>query len=443
MPTHRRTLTYWLAVTGQPGDTFQLRRQAPGSPPADYWVPQGVQIHKPLTLDLNGCWLRNRHGCSGSTTPNLAQSKLDYPRLYDDVGTSTDWPKHRNVVLVAASDVTIMSSLIHARIQGTARTVFYRGAHTLTGREHPIGCDFHGPSPGDGQHGIKIGGNAGAWSDANHYRNVTIDLTNISVEFVHGDGIELGDNHEDILIRGVRVGPEMLSGVPGRFDSEDLKVNSLAGGTIQQNAGMQYKADDPRSADRWVPWTTTPPATQLSGIHHVGRQGISASWRHRRVTLDGFSLWMGRRALVDIEPIHPAGYIDGFTMRNLGVGQPPAQGFRLRRSRRSGGQRAHREHRQLRHPEHRHLPGGRRGGRSLSQLDDPRCALHRPATHERRGVAHAPHRRAAHRGQPGAYRGHSGRGPVHVGLRLPTSANRTSTGVVFDPAESIQFPFPP
>lgn len=299
-----QALTWWLAVTGQPGDTFQLRR-GPGFAPGDYWVPQGIQIHKPLTLDLNGCWLRTGTEL-GFDDPNIAANKVTYP-AYGPAELGVAWPARRSVVYIGSSNVTIMSSLVNARIQGAARTVHYRGNHSVVGRNYPTGCAFHGTDMGgfgDGQHGIRIGF-PGSFDD------ITIDLTNIGVEFVHGDGICFGNTHHRVTVLGRHVGASVLGGVPGPHDDQHLLASSGGGGSIAQGAGTQWIVDDPRSADRWVPDTLP-----LPGVHHTGRMGVSMTHNIYDVLLDGFAIWRNR-TILDLELEAEDAEIDGLTVRNM------------------------------------------------------------------------------------------------------------------------------
>jgi hypothetical protein len=203
-------LTNWLASTGAPGDAFELRRRPDGSP-GRYWVPRGVRIGKPMLFDMKGCELFT--GLTlGVHDPNLEACIAAHPPLWNDSGEQTgpdgSWPTHRVVLLISSSNVTLHSSVENARIQGSARDVGYRGDEQLVGRRHPTGCIFHRRDErppyafGDGQHGIRLGGSAGTHSDTNHYSAILLDLTNISVEFVHSDGVYLNDNHDHVTIRG-------------------------------------------------------------------------------------------------------------------------------------------------------------------------------------------------------------------------------------------------
>jgi hypothetical protein len=312
-------LTNWLASTGAPGDAFELRRRPDGSP-GRYWVPRGVRIGKPMLFDMKGCELFT--GLTlGVHDPNLEASIAAHPPLWNDSGEQTgpdgSWPTHRVVLLISSSNVTLHSSVENARIQGSARDVGYRGDEQLVGRRHPTGCIFHRRDErppyafGDGQHGIRLGGSAGTHSDTNHYSAILLDLTNISVEFVHGDGVYLNDNHDHVTIRGRLVGEQWLGGVPGG-DDQHLAGHSLAGGDIAQGAT--------RSDDRWVPWNGQAGKPVLPGIHHTGRQGIATDFRARDALIENLSIWRNGRSGIDWEPAAFFSVIERVTMRNLEIG---------------------------------------------------------------------------------------------------------------------------
>jgi hypothetical protein len=314
-------LTNWLATTGQPGDTFKLRR-GPGFAPGVFWIPQGIRIGKPMVFDLVGCWLVTGTTLGFDDT-NIEQNKVAMPPLWNDWDEQTygGWPSRRVNVLIASSDVSVISSAVNGRIQGAARTVHYRGGETLVGRKVPTGCLFHGQAFGDGQHGIRIGGRPGAYSSTNKYQNILIDLTNTGVEFVHGDGVYLNDNHSFITIKGRQLGPDLLGGVPSPIDDGNLKANSLAGGTIVMANGQPYDPDapsnvsNPRSGDRWQP-----DLLPLPGIHHVGRQGIATDFRNYDTTVEDLALWRTGRSIIDLEPAAAFAEIKRFTVRHIEAG---------------------------------------------------------------------------------------------------------------------------
>jgi hypothetical protein len=315
-------LTSWLANTGQPGDVFKLRRRSNGRP-GRYWVPQGVRIGKPLFFDINGCELFT--GLTlGFDDTNIEQSKIDFPALWNDSEEQTlpgAWPARRVVLLVSASNVVVGSSVEGARIQGAARTVHYRGGETVVGRRHPTGCAFHGQAFGDGQHGIRIGGSAGTYSNdpAHQYHDITIDLTNLSIEFNHGDGIYVNDNHRRITVRGRHVGEQHLGGVPGgdpqHLTGYGLQAKIVHPDGTEVDLNEPSTPENPRSADRWVPDTIAWP-----GIHHTGRQGVATDFRNYDTVMDGFSIWRTGRSAIDWEPAAVYSEILNPTMRNLEIG---------------------------------------------------------------------------------------------------------------------------
>jgi hypothetical protein len=286
-------LTLWLA-SGAPGDVFRLRRKPDGSP-GRYWVPQGVRIGRSLTFDLNGCELFTGRTL-GDDDPDFEANRLAFPPLWDDCGAQSDpdqqhtteqgpaWPRHRHVLLVAASHVAITSSRPVARIQGAARRVAYRSPDVV-GRFGSSGCEY--VSQLEAQHGICIGGSAGAYSDTHRYRDITIDLNNISVEFTCGDGVYLGDNHTGITIRGRRLGQSVIGG--DVLDTSSIASSDGQGGDIVEGATF---ADD-----RWRPW-----AVPLPGIHHIARHGVAADFRNYNTVIEGVAIWRVRRACIDWEP---------------------------------------------------------------------------------------------------------------------------------------------
>jgi hypothetical protein len=287
-------LTDWLATTGQPGDVFRLRRGS-GFAPGVYWIPQGVRIGKPMTLDLRGCWLYTGT-VLGAEDPNLEQSKVLYPPLWNDGGEQTDvgvWPKRRVCVVINASDVRVESSLVSARIQGAARTVHFRGGFT----QLSAGCQYN--SAYEGQHAFRIGGKPGA--TVVPVEDVVIDLTNIAAEFVHGDGVYLNDNNRRITILGRHLGEAFMGGTPSGIDDKYLEGHSGQGGTITDG--------------KWVPDTLPPP-----GIHHTGRHGIATDFRNYDLLVDGVGIWRTGRACIDLEPASTSAEIVRPVIRNMETG---------------------------------------------------------------------------------------------------------------------------
>ncbi|HKA84509.1 MAG TPA: hypothetical protein VKD21_11630, partial [Acidimicrobiales bacterium] len=320
-------LTNWLASTGAPGDVLELRRRPDGSP-GRYWVPRGVRIGRDgVVFDMKGC-----HLFTGTTLgfddplhayPALARAV--WPPLWDDWREQTladAWPDRRSVLVINASNVTLVSSNVGARIQGANRLVHYRGSPELAGRTTPTGAAFYtnqatGVFIGDGQHCIRLGAEPGGSATANPRSNINIDLTNISVEFSHGDGIYLGDNITGVTITGRQLGESVLGGVPSEIDDQHLWGHTLQGGTIQQGGGAAFVPGDERSADRWVPDAAASP---WPGIHHTGRQGIATSFRSYQTIMDGFSIWRTGRSAIDWEPAWVDAEVVAPTMRNLEIG---------------------------------------------------------------------------------------------------------------------------
>jgi hypothetical protein len=231
-------LTDWLATTGQDGDVLKLRR-GPGDAPGRYWIPQGVAIRRPLQLDLNGCTLYTGAG-DGS----------DHPPLYDDHTPHrfAPWPERRYCLSVVASQVRVFSSEKYARIQGGTRDA------NVDSLGEPYGCVYHPDL--ESQAGIRSDG----------YHNL-YDLTNVSIEFVHGDGIEIVQGSRAAFIVGRNLG---------------APVRDNLGGTL--------------SGSSWEPGDTIYP-----GIHHTGRHGISTADCDGLV-IHGISAWHTGRATVDLEP---------------------------------------------------------------------------------------------------------------------------------------------
>ena len=309
-------LTGWLAAAA-PGEVFKLRRRPDGSP-GRYWVPQGVRIGKSVTFDLNGCELLT--GLTlGADDPYFEANRTAFAALWDDwgeqseadfeyinpetgVGNGRTWPKNRVSVLVAASDVTILSSRPGARIQGAARRVLYRAPGVLD-RLASTGCRFDGTL--EGQHAIRIGGRPGSYSDTNAYRNVRIDLTNISLEFTHGDGIYLGDNHSNITILGQNLGQSVLGG--NVVDTSFIVGHDGQGADIVEGGTL----DD----DRWDPWDVP-----LPGIHHTARQGIATDFRNYDTLIEGVAIWRTGQACIDWEPAAAFSEIINPTVRGVETG---------------------------------------------------------------------------------------------------------------------------
>lgn len=305
-------LTDWLATTGRPGDAFALRPRPDGSP-GRYRVPQGVRIGKSMMFDLAGCALLTGRTL-GADDARFEANRKRYPALWDDWGEQSEpdfefngngrtWPKHRVVLLVAASDVLVTSSRPGARIQGAARTVRYRSPG-VRGRRLSTGCNDE-PTL-EMQHGIRIGGRPGAHSDANSYRNIVLDLDRISVEFVHGDGVYLGDNHHHIRILGHNLGEPVLGGST-HVDDRAIQGHTGQGGDIIEGGTI----DD----DRWKPW-----AEPLPGIHHTGRHGIATDFRNYDTLIEGVAIWRTGRAVIDWEPSASFAEIVGPVIRGIEVG---------------------------------------------------------------------------------------------------------------------------
>jgi hypothetical protein len=254
-----------------------------------------VRIGKPLIFDLAGCSLFTGTTL-GADDPDFEANRTDLPALWDDMGEQSDadfeyenlgrtWPKHRVVLLIAASDVAVVSTAVGARIQGAARTVQYRSPDVV-GRQLSTGCVFD--STLEMQHGIRIGGTPGPYSDDNSYSNILLDLTNISVEFVHGDGVYLGDNHHRIRITGQNLGEHVLGGST-HVDDAVIQGWTGQGGEVIEGTTV----DD----DRWEP-----DDLPLPGIHHTGRQGIATDYRNYDLLVDGLAIWRTGRAIIDLEP---------------------------------------------------------------------------------------------------------------------------------------------
>jgi hypothetical protein len=192
-----------------------------------------------MQLDLNGCWLYTGSG-DGS----------DHPPLYDDQTPHqfAPWPERRYCLSVVASLVRIFSSKPYARIQGGAR------AANVDSLGEPFGCVYDASL--ESQHGIRSEG----------YHNL-YDLTNIAIEFVHGDGVEIVQGSRAAFIVGRNLG---------------RPVRDNLGGTV--------------SGSSWTPTTSVYP-----GIHHTGRHGISTADCDGLV-IHGISAWHTGRATIDLEP---------------------------------------------------------------------------------------------------------------------------------------------
>lgn len=277
-----RALTDWLASTGAPGDAFELRRRPDGST-GRYWIPQGIEITKPMVFDLAGCWLFT--GLTlGAEDPNLEANKLAFPPLYGDQPPLGDpyfpWPEYRWLVLVGASNVTVLSSRAGARILGPARRAQLRSDRL----DSPSGIAYDAAF--EGQHAIRLG----RYPDA-LCTDSTIDLTNVSLEFVHGDGVAIWRGAQRITIRGRRLGRSIVGGPASPIDGDSL--DGLQGGL-----GGVYD----RSTGLW-----TPELAAYPGIHHIGRQGISLAFEMSDILIDGLSLWRTGQVTFDFES---PGYLD-------------------------------------------------------------------------------------------------------------------------------------
>jgi hypothetical protein len=279
-------LTNWLADTGGPGDLFRLR-------PGSYWVPQGIRIGKALRLDLNGATLFTGT-VLGDTDTSLAANTILYPPLWEDFAESATWPLKRCVVVIAASNVTVYSSVATARVQGGCRLVHFRGAPPGFSNLN-AGVVFDAAF--EGQHAFRLE----AVSD------VTIDLSQISAEFVGGDGVDFRDDCLRPTVRGVRLGEAFMSGNISTTDDGYLEGYTGQGGTISGTP------TDPPTAV-WVP-----DGTGYPGIHHTGRQGV-ATERCIGMHLDGFGIWRVGRSAIDFEPAGAGDAVDSTLIENLEVG---------------------------------------------------------------------------------------------------------------------------
>jgi hypothetical protein len=275
-------LTDWLATTGQPGDTFKLRR-GPGFAPGAYWIPQGVRISKPMTFDLAGCWMYT--GVTlGEQDPDFEANRHNFPPLYGETFDVTDpnfqylrWPRSRRHLIVAASNVHVMSSLANARIQGAARRAQLRSGRLFV----PSGCQFY--SHLEAQHAIELGeGLSAPCTDS------TVDLTNIALEFPHGDGIALARGCQRIHIHGRRMGRTVVAGSardPQDGDALGPHVGGSLGAGYDETTGL-----------------FSPVLEVYPGIHHIGRQGISLAFAMNDILIEEISMWRTGRTAYDFEP---------------------------------------------------------------------------------------------------------------------------------------------
>jgi hypothetical protein len=249
-------LTDWLNTAGSPGDTLKLRR-GPGFAPGFYRIERGVAIRRGITLDLNGCWLATGDA-DGSQHPPVYDDHFDYP--------GNLWPRTRYCVGAWATGFRLFSSLPNARIQGAARQ-----PHFWNNRY--VACEYFRLL--EAQHALQVRG----------YGN-EVDLRNIALEFVHGDGVYVYQGSSDTVIYGGRAGLAPLYGQGGILTAEN----------------------------RWQPTLQVYP-----GIHHVGRQGIAVvnatgTW------IQGLSIWQVHRAIVDLEPDGTGYRVDGVIIKDVEAG---------------------------------------------------------------------------------------------------------------------------
>jgi hypothetical protein len=288
-------LTDWLNTAGQAGDTFQLRRS--GWFPT-YWIPQGILITRPLTLDLNGCWLST--GLTlGDTDPNFEGNKAVFPPLWPQHQPIAAWPSHRWGICIGSSDVKIRSSVHGGRVQGAGRKVLYRGGFTTL----PEGVAFDVALEGQAaiRVGIMVGG---AWQPIS---NVDIDLTNMALEFCHGDGIAYFPGITGLRIHGRQLGPGVVNANIVRIGGFDyLGASGGLGATIISH---------PDGADRWQPELGVYP-----GIHHTGRHGFGGDFPIRDLTIEDLSIWRMGRACIDIELSAPGARAHDVTIRRVETG---------------------------------------------------------------------------------------------------------------------------
>ena len=145
-------------------------RYAPGV----YWIPQGILIDKPLTLDLNGCWLE-RGSSSATATRTSSRTRTRLPRC----GPTTNQIIRSTAGACASTPTTSPSPrAAWARIQGAGAS---SATEAATGRCRRGCCT---PDLED-QAAIVVGLPNGI-ADVH---NTDIDLTNIAVEYALGDGV--------------------------------------------------------------------------------------------------------------------------------------------------------------------------------------------------------------------------------------------------------------
>jgi hypothetical protein len=232
-------------------------------------------------LDLNGSWLFT-NTTLGPEDPNVTQNIVTYPPLWNDwSGSDTvNWPRHRVVIRVVADDVRIYSSIAGARIQGAARKVFYRADDTNL----PEGCEFN--STYEGQAGVRFGYNPSGTPQPR--ARFDLDLTNIAIEYVSGDGIYLMDETSDVTIHGARQGVSVVdANVVNTAGDVELGATGGLGGTINTSGAYHV----------WTP-TFSP---IYPGIHHTARQGIAFPWDHANITIRDLSIWRVGRSAIDME----------------------------------------------------------------------------------------------------------------------------------------------
>jgi hypothetical protein len=286
-------ITDWLAATGSPGDRFRLR-------PGTYWVPQGVGIGKAMSFDLNGATLFT--GVTlGAEDPTLAVSQARFPPVFVHWDEDTAFLDRRSVISIAASNVNVLSSAAGARIQGASRRAAYRSDDPT----RPLGCEYD--STFQGQHGIRIGFESSPNVFAT-IANVDLDLTNISVEFCHGDGIYMIRNTDGVTIHGVQAGPAVVNA---------NTVTVLGNPWLGAIGGLPDEIDVAagwEGHDLWVPGSTAYP-----GIHHTSRQGIATDFPNANLTIRDLSIWRAGRTAIDLELATGFEY-DGVTIQRVEFG---------------------------------------------------------------------------------------------------------------------------
>lgn len=261
-------LADWLNTTGSDGDTLILRRTDNGCGPGKYFVPQGVFMERTngVTLDLNGCWL-----FTGGNTGS------EFSPLFPDQITS--WPRARYTLTVYGNNMIVKSSMPGARLQGGGRTASMNGFV-------PYGIAF--VSSLEAQAGLRVLGDG-----------QVIDITNIEIAFTYGDGIQLIATNffgsaltsTNVTIKGVRTGPTILRGG---------YQNAGLGGIL---GAFSVDANGTGSAE------VTPVDEIYHGIHHIGRQGISAV-KSDGVVIRDISIWQSSRAIYDLEPASVGATVD-------------------------------------------------------------------------------------------------------------------------------------